>query len=490
MVRVLGILFVLVFNCTASAQFYYTITSSPDAAQVYMNGEYLGNTPYRVKFYWHKYRNEKINIEVKSLGYKTWNDSLESKPSKLNFTKSIVLERKYPSYQLDSINTVVGFDKLLADYEDQEVVGKLNNTSEKSTVLKWNGNVKIGSADYGSIFYETMIKSGFKTPFTIKNELFTGNEIRVSTLPRFIVGVRLEDYKVNTSPDEGNDYGAGDIVGTTYMKLKWQILDKRTDQVVSTYTSEDTAHYRMRNNSNYYDNAQAFTDGLIDFVTNSDLYRLVKNSEVSGSTTFVKSDSSRTQYSIYRPTIPQFESRADLIQYAQQACVTIITDGGIGSGVIITPEGYMLSAYHVIKGVNKIQVQFSDGLKLNAKILASDIANDVVLLDIQGSGFTPLPMDTVGDIQLGEEVITIGTPMSIELGQSVARGILSGKRMFDDRILLQSDIAVSPGNSGGPLLNSDGEVIGIIQSKIVGKGVEGIGFAIPIKAAKAALGIR
>ena len=68
----------------------------------------------------------------------------------------------------------------------------------------------------------------------------------------------------------------------------------------------------------------------------------------------------------------------------------------------------------------------------------------------------------------------------MELGQSVAKGILSGKRKIKDKIYIQTDMAVSPGNSGGPLLNEKGEIIGIVQRKIVDEGVEGIGFAIPI----------
>jgi S1-C subfamily serine protease len=91
---------------------------------------------------------------------------------------------------------------------------------------------------------------------------------------------------------------------------------------------------------------------------------------------------------------------------------------------------------------------------------------------------------------MGDEVITIGTPADLLLGQSVARGIVSGKRRFDDLVYLQTDMAVSPGNSGGPVINSKGEIIGLVQGKIIGKGVEGICFAIPIERALQVLRIQ
>jgi S1-C subfamily serine protease len=133
---------------------------------------------------------------------------------------------------------------------------------------------------------------------------------------------------------------------------------------------------------------------------------------------------------------------------------------------------------------------FSDGLKQQAVIRSFDLENDVVLLEISGSGYRALPIGRSDSLSLGDEVITIGTPADLSLGQSVARGILSGKRMFEDIVYLQTDMAVSPGNSGGPLLNSKGEIVGIIQRKVVMSGVEGIGFAIPIERAASILRIQ
>ena len=486
----LRILVLVSIPLLSKAQFSYTFVTTPVSAEVYVNGIKKYTTPCKVKFFWHNKVNGKIIFAVSAPGYKTWTDTISKKPLHLVYEKDIQLERDYPSFQLDSNQVAVGFDKLLADFKDGSVVGNVYNRDGTMDQIKWDGNVKIGSADFERTFYETISKSGFKTPFSVNNKLFSDDEDHETELPRYVVGVRLVDYSVKVSPDKHKSYGVRKRKGATYMKLKWQILDKKTDKVVSTYVTQDTSNYTMSFYSNYVDNSQAFTDGLIDFINNSNLYQLVKNAKQINSYEVASQDSSKVQYIIPKPDIPTFTTRSDMIQFAQPACVTIITDGGSGSGVIINAKGYVLSAYHVVDGVNKIQVQFSSGIKLDAKVLAYDKPNDVVLLDINGSGFHALPVDTLDDTKLGAEVVTIGTPAEIDLGQSVASGILSGKRMMDKKVYLQADIAVSPGNSGGPLLNSEGQIIGIVQSKIIGKGVEGIGFAIPVDRAMKALGIQ
>jgi S1-C subfamily serine protease len=117
---------------------------------------------------------------------------------------------------------------------------------------------------------------------------------------------------------------------------------------------------------------------------------------------------------------------------------------------------------------------------LQAEIVRINQDLDLALLKFRGSGFSGLPLGDSNKIQLGEEVYGIGTPASVELGQSVSKGIISGRRKIDEKEYIQTDVKVSPGSSGGPLINTSGEVIGIITWKIVEKGYEGLGFSIPI----------
>ena len=93
-------------------------------------------------------------------------------------------------------------------------------------------------------------------------------------------------------------------------------------------------------------------------------------------------------------------------------------------------------------------------------------------------------------LMLGEEIFAIGTPMETSLGQSVSRGILSGRRELEGRSYLQTDVSINPGNSGGPLLDETGQVIGVATMKISGKGLEGLGFGVPISVALEMLNLK
>jgi serine protease Do len=102
----------------------------------------------------------------------------------------------------------------------------------------------------------------------------------------------------------------------------------------------------------------------------------------------------------------------------------------------------------------------------------------------------PFAIDLSEGIPVGDEVYAIGTPFDVELGATLTKGIISGRRKDGNRTLIQSDVSISPGNSGGALVDAQGTLIGIVNQKIFGMGVEGIGFAIPAHYLEDALGLK
>ncbi|MCD4793235.1 MAG: S1C family serine protease [Bacteroidales bacterium] len=181
----------------------------------------------------------------------------------------------------------------------------------------------------------------------------------------------------------------------------------------------------------------------------------------------------------------------EIIKNSIKSVVTVKTEFGHGSGFIISKDGYAITNSHVVEDADNIEVIFNNGLILPAEVITNDKNRDVILLKIVGGGYHPLPMNTNGnDVEIGSEVIAIGTPKNIELGQTVSKGILSGYRNLEDKNYIQTDVSINLGSSGGPLLNAEGEVIGIIVAKIVGNDVEGLGFAIPIDEAVKGLNIK
>jgi serine protease Do len=154
---------------------------------------------------------------------------------------------------------------------------------------------------------------------------------------------------------------------------------------------------------------------------------------------------------------------------------------GVGSGFIISADGYVLTNAHVVDGADDVYVTLTDKREYKAKIIGADKRTDVALVKIEGSN---LPRLTLGDsekIRVGEWVIAIGSPFGLD--NTVTAGIISAKARDTGEYLplIQTDVAVNPGNSGGPLINMRGEVIGI-NSQIYSRsgGYMGISFAVPI----------
>lgn len=178
-------------------------------------------------------------------------------------------------------------------------------------------------------------------------------------------------------------------------------------------------------------------------------------------------------------------------QFEESESVPQPQASGMGSGVIVREDGYVLTNNHVVEGAAEVLVQLSDGRKVDAEIVGTDPATDLAVLKVNATGLHPATLGDSEAIQVGDWVLAVGSPFGLE--QTVTAGIISGKNRvqgiigggqgFED--FLQTDAAINPGNSGGPLVNLRGEVIGINTAILSRSGANaGIGFAIPVGLAK------
>jgi S1-C subfamily serine protease len=201
-------------------------------------------------------------------------------------------------------------------------------------------------------------------------------------------------------------------------------------------------------------------------------------------------------------------SLIDIVATARDSVVTITSQGsaanpfspfdvptsGVGSGVIVSTDGLILTNNHVVEGANTLSVQTADGQRLEARFITTDADHDMAIIQASGGDLSAATLGDSSALQVGETVLAIGSPLG-EYTETVTRGIVSalgreitvgdedGRNQSRLSDLIQTDAAINPGNSGGALINEQGEVIGI--NTAVSRSAEGIGFAIPINAAKA-----
>src|SRR3954452_14632615 len=167
-----------------------------------------------------------------------------------------------------------------------------------------------------------------------------------------------------------------------------------------------------------------------------------------------------------------------------------MVQNSLGSGVVVSTEGHIITNNHVVDQVDEIEVQLSDGKTKKARLVGADAGVDLAVLKVDEAGLKPLKLGDSDAVQAGDFVLAVGNPFGFD--ETVTDGIISSKgrpnRVDGFGDYLQTDAAINPGNSGGPLINLRGEVIGI-NTAIISRsgGSQGIGFAIPSNSVKTAL---
>jgi serine protease Do len=270
--------------------------------------------------------------------------------------------------------------------------------------------------------------------------------------------------------------------GSNYKKAKvnviWNIKNTFGEQLDSINSWSFSGDFVVKlNDKGENDNADKM---FADAIDNSYL-------DLSKDPRFVKHLAIETNLGIGDPvlSIKMPKTRVQDVSEASTATVTVKQEGGgHGSGFAITNDGYILTNFHVVAGetfgkLEKLTVILSDGEEVPATVVRYNRMRDIALLKVNKKFDKAFNLSDSKSFKNLMEVYSIGTPKSIELGQSVSLGLISNERKSNNNNLLQVSININAGNSGGPLFEKNGTLQGVVTSKLVGFSTEGVGFAIP-----------
>jgi len=266
----------------------------------------------------------------------------------------------------------------------------------------------------------------------------------------------------------------------TELKIKWEMLDyyknilytdtinSKSGDFLNHFSPEFALLHSSKENELLFESLdEALENSLYSFMAKAKFREHL----------YLKLNDSTEKHKII--TLKRVNRYVNSIEEAAEATVTIKTKDGHGSGIFISEDGYIVTNYHVVSKPEKLEIITSDGSKYLGKVIQTNKIADFALLKIEKRNIIPFNITDVPAITIGTDIYVIGTPSAEDLSQTLSRGIISSVRTHANGIkTIQFDASVNQGNSGGSLINKDGKLIGVVKSKMIGIGVEGISFAL------------
>lgn len=282
-------------------------------------------------------------------------------------------------------------------------------------------------------------------------------------------------------------WGSTDAKGEAFMEVQWQIysrLDRRVVYELATQGSSDVADSRPSGEVDVF--LDAFAQATRNLLADKGFHDLI----AGGSAPLEEATSTVAAPLVFGPRGLFTQAIASNMETVRNNVVVVYAGGGHGSGFVIDDDGHLLTNEHVVRAAERVRVRFESGQEETAAVLAVDARRDVALLKISRSGTGGLPI-RFDDPAIGAEVYAVGAPLDPSYSATVSKGIVSALRTIDGEGWIQSDVNVQPGNSGGPLLDDRGNIVGITsRGEPTDAGTpSGVNFFVPITDALDRLGL-
>lgn len=276
------------------------------------------------------------------------------------------------------------------------------------------------------------------------------------------------------------DGGGGEYSGGLWLQLRWEVFSPKLQKVVLDVTTEGGQWSDTPEKISMVQMLdRAYGVATANLLADPRFVEIMSGAEAAPAPA-----AARLRIKPGREPVGGLAKNATLIR---AAVVTLDSGRGTGSGFFIGREGYLLTNQHVVKDARFLKVKLATGRELVGEVLQAHARRDVALVKTESTGAEPLAIRP-GEPNIGEDVYAIGSPLGEKFIGTLTRGVLSGHRTLDALRFLQSDVAVLPGNSGGPLLDANGQVIGIAV-RAFDAGRANLNLFIPIQEALDALAV-
>lgn len=375
-----------------------------------------------------------------------------------------------------------------------KVVGKIKRGTDvgdiqagimciRSGDVNWRSGSKVNlsSEELVDVFREELESSGWPVVGSTE-DLFKGYDVSGAEV---LVAAKVKDLHTNICYPMAGFGDWNQAKGAMRLTTEWQIYSPATRSLLGKIVTEGSSEVTdMKAGASGDLLADSFAASVHNLLADTEFLSLVKRSNGSTiSTTLEKSTlipNKRYSYS----------SQKEAIALAKNSTVTIRTATGHGSGFAIGDGNLILTNAHVVGEATNVTVVTQGKISLPAKVVQVSKSRDVALLSIEGIRLSPLHLVT-SKMDETSEVYAVGSPLNENLRGSITKGIVSGYRVIDGQQWLQSDASISPGNSGGPLLNNRGQVVGISTAAYTAGGSQvGLNLFIPIDEALSYTGLK
>lgn len=363
----------------------------------------------------------------------------------------------------------VAIKKVVAKIPRGKMIGQV--TGGALCIVQPGGEITWGSSNRVNftteelidIFVEELESAGWPVVGTTE-DLFSGYDLSAAEI---LLAAQISDANTNICYPLSGFGNWSSAKGEMYIKVEWQVYSPRTKEVIGTLQTEGSSVVGSSSSISGDLLANSFSVATRNLLAQQDFHDLVK-----------KVDEIKPKEGVNRIIIRNKNLSLGSLEDAKKSVVSIRTATGHGSGVAIGDGGMVLTNAHVVGSANKVTIITSDGVSFPAEVIRSSKERDIALISLGQSKLKPLPL-RLDRVTSGSEVYAIGSPLAEDFIGTVTKGIISGVRKYDGLDWYQSDVAVNPGNSGGPLLDEKFNVIGLTTIGIGGVG-SGINLFVPI----------